>query len=194
MHSRPTRLTQKKRATFLELLAEGHTVKHASEMIGVTRAAMYWRRNADEALRTDWDAAIETGTDALEQEARRRAVEGVPYLKRTFDRQGNMIDELTEIKYSDTLLIFLLKGRAPEKYKDRHELAGPKGGPIGLRHSLGVGGDDDFDYAAFQATFVAAVAGGGTGGALVAGEGCDESVDTAPALPEAVDLPHGAGT
>ena len=33
-------------------------------------------------------------------------------------------------RYSDTLLMFLLKGRRPEKFKDRHELTGKDGEPV----------------------------------------------------------------
>jgi hypothetical protein len=35
-------------------------------------------------------------------------------------------------KYSDTLLIFLMKGVRPEKYRERfgHEITGKDGGPI----------------------------------------------------------------
>jgi hypothetical protein len=35
-----------------------------------------------------------------------------------------------ELEYSDTLLIFLLKGIRPEKYRERFEHSGPEGGPI----------------------------------------------------------------
>jgi hypothetical protein len=33
-------------------------------------------------------------------------------------------------KQSDTLLIFLLKGAMPEKYRERYEHTGAKGGPV----------------------------------------------------------------
>ena len=60
-------------------------------------------------------------TEVLEAEARRRAVTGVRRLK--FDKGQAIIDPETgepyvELDYSDVLLIFLLKARAPEKYRE----------------------------------------------------------------------------
>lgn len=82
---------------------------------------------------------MESAADLLEEEARRRAYDGVRRLK--FDR-GKMItipmedldgapilDEnskpimvpYVEHEYSDTLMMFLLKGARPERYRDRQE-------------------------------------------------------------------------
>jgi hypothetical protein len=61
----------------------------------------------------------------LEDEAVRRAKEGI--LKPVF-WQGEHVDNVLE--YSDTLLIFLLKGAMPEKYRERFEHTGQAGGPM----------------------------------------------------------------
>lgn len=74
-----------------------------------------------------WDEAIETAIDALEHEARRRAVKGVD---EPVFYQGNVCGVVT--RYSDTLLIQLLKAHRPEKYRERHELTGPNGEPMRL--------------------------------------------------------------
>jgi hypothetical protein len=70
--------------------------------------------------------------DALEAEARRRAVDGLKRFK--FFKGAPIIDPDTvteqnpqgtpyyELEYSDTLLIFLLKGINPEKYRDRQSV------------------------------------------------------------------------
>lgn len=63
--------------------------------------------------------------DALEAEARRRAVDGLKRFK--FFQGEPIIDPDTrqpyyELEYSDTLLIFLLKGINPEKYRDRQSV------------------------------------------------------------------------
>ena len=50
----------------------------------------------------------------LEDEARRRALQGV---EKPVFREGRQVGTVTE--YSDTLLIFLLKARRPEKFRDR---------------------------------------------------------------------------
>jgi hypothetical protein len=74
-----------------------------------------------------WDDAIEAGADVLEAEAWRRAVEGV---ERPIVSGGKVVTTVRE--YSDTLLIFLLKGRRPEKYA-RFEVSGANGGPIAVK-------------------------------------------------------------
>ncbi len=58
----------------------------------------------------------------LEAEARRRAVEGV---RKPVYCRGEIVGTVKE--YSDTLLIFLMKGARPEKYRDnvRVERTGP---------------------------------------------------------------------
>jgi hypothetical protein len=108
-----TRVTPKKRRQFLELLADGHAVKHAAMVVRLSRQEMYRERDADSAFAVAWDAAVDEGTEALEQEARRRAVDGV---QKPVYHLGRIVDTVRE--YSDTLLIFLLKARAPQKYRE----------------------------------------------------------------------------
>jgi hypothetical protein len=57
---------------------------------------------------------LEHGTDALEDEAVRRAVEGV--IKPVF-HQGKRVGTLRV--FSDPLLMFLLRARRPDKFADR---------------------------------------------------------------------------
>lgn len=94
---------------FLTALGEGLSVAGAAKLAGVGRQTVYDWRKRDAAFAAAWDDAIETGTDNLEDEARRRAM-----------------------STSDTLMIFMLKARRPDKYKDRRasEISGPGGGPI----------------------------------------------------------------
>lgn len=72
------------------------------------------------------------------------------------------------------------------------EHAGPKGGPIGVRHSIGAGTDDDFDFGDFADAFAGVAEGGGPGRALAAVQGSGEQVDPADADAEAGVVPHGA--
>lgn len=80
--------------------------------------AYEWREN-DADFAAAWDRAKAIGMDALEDEATRRAFEGVD---EPIVHMGIITD--TVKKYSDTLAIFLLKGGKPEKYKDRVEHSG----------------------------------------------------------------------
>ena len=59
--------------------------------------------------------------DILEAEAHRRAVEGVEEPVGWYKGQAGG----TVRRYSDVLLMFLLKGVLPERYKDRIEDAWP---------------------------------------------------------------------
>jgi hypothetical protein len=133
---RVTRVTGKKgdvQAAFLEQLVEGAPVTEAAEAVTVSRKTLYQWRREDPDFAAAWELAYEQGTDKLEAEAQRRAHDGVPDFR--LDREGN---EHPLIRYSDTLLIFLLKGRRPEKYRDNvaHEVGGKGGAPIGVEVRL----------------------------------------------------------
>lgn len=103
-------------ASFLDLLRGGHTVKHACDQAGLGRSTVYDRRGRDGDFADQWAEADEQGVEVLEQEARRRAVDGVEDFR--IDRDGV---EHPFRRYSDTLLIFLLKARRPDVYRDRFE-------------------------------------------------------------------------
>ncbi len=107
--------TPKNRANFLDTLVEcGGNVSKTCELVCLSKNALYKWRDADPEFAAEWDAAIQRGADVLEDEARRRAVEGV--LEPVF-YQGQQCGVVR--RYSDTLLIFMLKGAKPEKYRDR---------------------------------------------------------------------------
>src|SRR5581483_3177207 len=61
---------------FLEALAQTCNITVASAHAGVTRKAFYNRRDTDPAFRADVKQAMAEAVDALELEARRRAMEG----------------------------------------------------------------------------------------------------------------------
>lgn len=117
---------------FLEALAAGDSPTAASrkgrpDLPGTkARAWFYYHRDRDDKFRAAWEDAKEQGLDLLEDEARRRAVEGVktpifgPADKETGERPiiGHKID------YSDTLLVTLLKAGRPHKFREsfKHEV------------------------------------------------------------------------
>lgn len=125
--------TPKKEAAFLKGLRETGVVSYACKMSGIGHSTAYEWRSADEAFAKAWDEALEEALDLLELEARRRAHDGL--IKKKFGKQGQpIIDPATgqqyfEREYSDTLLIFLMKGGRPEKYRERTqtEISGPGG-------------------------------------------------------------------
>lgn len=118
-----------KQAAFLEALAEGLTISGAAKQAGVPRRTVYNWRDADPDFAKAWIEAEDAGADRLEDEALRRAVSG---LVEPVYYGGKEVGEVR--KYSDTLLVFLLKARRPDKYRDRvsTELSGPNGAALSL--------------------------------------------------------------
>ena len=122
MASRRTTRTAKKQAAFLAELTACGNVSDAATAAGVPRRTAYEWRSADATFAAAWDDAIDVAADTMEREAFRRAVEGVeePVYGRVGKDSDGEIGRIT--KYSDTLLIFLLKGARPEKYRERQQV------------------------------------------------------------------------
>lgn len=104
----------KKTRILATIRATGGNVSKACEAAGISRRTVYNWREEDLVFAAAWDEAVEFGTDELEEEARRRAFAGVD---EPVFYQGEECGAVR--KYSDTLLIFLLKGRKPDKYRER---------------------------------------------------------------------------
>ncbi len=120
--------TPRRRKKFLEALKTFNgRVTQACTSLKLSRNFMYDWKKDDEDFSAEWDQVVEEQTEALEEEAWRRAHEGV-----TNDvfYQGQVIGQ--ERTYSDGLLQFLLRGRKPSVYRDnsRVELGGLSGGPL----------------------------------------------------------------
>ena len=137
----PVPLTPARKKKFISLLASnGGIVKYASQDLGIGSRTLYMHRKSDRAFGQQWDEAVAEGTMQLVTEAHRRALDG-----------------------SDALLMFLLKGRQPEIFRERHD----------FRHSGSIKtGAADFDEAE-----LAAIARTGSAGTTTE----EESV---PALPD----------
>jgi hypothetical protein len=107
------KLTPEKREQFLQALAESGSVTAAVTVAGTSRTRVYELRKTDTAFAAAWDEAEEIATDRLQDEARRRAIEGVAEplvsagkLVRGDDGQPVMVK-----RYSDNLLLALLRAR-----------------------------------------------------------------------------------
>ena len=108
-----------KKKAFLAAFRATGNVRLACEAAEVGRSTHY-RWLADAAYEEAFELAKEDAADILEAEATRRAVEGVEEPTGWYKGvPGGYIR-----KYSDTLLIFLLKGLRPEVYRDRMEVRG----------------------------------------------------------------------
>lgn len=116
----PVEIAQKKLVFISTLEKNGGIVSKARIASGLKHNFIYDEFKRDNEFASQWLAALEMGTDALLKEALRRAKTGV--LEPVF-HNGKQCG--TVRKYSDTLLIFLLKqGEAQKKWRNRLIQAG----------------------------------------------------------------------
>jgi hypothetical protein len=120
-------ISERDQGVFLEMLAAGWTVRAAARATGRDFRRFYKLRHEDEAFAAAWLEAYEQGTQTIEQEAYRRAVDG--YDETTTDGDGNVLRVVR--RYDSALLQILLKARRPDVYRDRLEVEG--GQPVEIR-------------------------------------------------------------
>jgi hypothetical protein len=129
MNLSPT-FTPKKRA-FLKAYVECGQIVKAARCVGISKQAHYeWLDIDPEYVKVFAEAKKEVG-ELLEAEAIRRAHDGCDdpvvyqgqftYPIGEDGKPDTTKPPLAVKKYSDTLLIFLLKGAMPDKYKDRSD-------------------------------------------------------------------------
>lgn len=118
------KLTQDKLSAFITVLANTGRVDKACEAIDISRYTAYQWRDTNSDFAAAWEKAKRISASHLEDEAHRRAVDGVT--QEIYDKDGNVVS--TRTTYSDTLLTFLLKANDPEKFSDKTE----------VRHSGGI--------------------------------------------------------
>jgi len=106
-------ISHPKKRAFLAAFAQTGNVTHSAEMADIDRRTHYDWLASDPTYERAFLDAREQAADRLEEEARRRAVQGT--LRPVFYK-GEEVGGIRE--YSDTLLIFLLKGVRPEKYAE----------------------------------------------------------------------------
>jgi hypothetical protein len=109
-------LTPEKLTAFLSVLAGTANVTAAADTIGMSRQALYNRREVDSDFAAAWTAAEKIGVEGMKDEVNRRAFSGV---EEPVFYQGSMCGSVR--KYSDTLAMFLIKARDPS-YRDSSKL------------------------------------------------------------------------
>ena len=110
---RKVKLTRARQERFLEALADTGSVINAVAVAGTSRTRVYELRKADPVFAAAWEEAEDIAADRLEEEARRRAVEGVaePLVSAGKLVRGDDGKPITVRRYSDNLLLALLKTR-----------------------------------------------------------------------------------
>lgn len=129
--------TQHRKDRMVKCLAETGMLRRAARAAGIPLHRHYkWIRSDPEyalAIRE----ALEQAADSLEEEAIRRARDGV---KEPVYYKGEVVGYV--YKYSDSLLQFLLRGLRREKYGDRLDL---KSGDQPIRFTLALDDPRDED-------------------------------------------------
>jgi len=103
---------------FLELLATTGNITYSAKAVAIDRRTIYKWQETDPIFAAGMRQAEIEATEALEREAWRRATEGTPVTRANYYR-GQLVGEDRRIEYSDTLLLALLRARAPERYRDK---------------------------------------------------------------------------
>ena len=103
-----------KRDAFLAAYVELGTLTHAAKVVGTDRSSHYFWMDTDPEYPALFAAAAAKGKEAMVREARRRAIEGT---EKPVYQGGKLVGTIRE--FSDTLLIFLMKGAMPETYRER---------------------------------------------------------------------------
>lgn len=121
--------TDEDRQAYLDALCETGVQTYALRKAGLSYSSLQGWRKDPEFVEAE-QLAKEEAADLLEVEAFRRAHHGVTRTK--YNGTGKDAVEYEEQAYSDTLLIFLLKGAKPDKFKERvaSEISGAGGKPI----------------------------------------------------------------
>ena len=111
---------ERNKAAFLAAFAECGNIRESAEVAGIGRRTHYTWLETDVDYAAAFAEAQENAVEALEAEARRRAVEGVEEPVGWYKGvAGGSVR-----RYSDNLLMFLLKGLQPDKYRERFEVRG----------------------------------------------------------------------
>ena len=115
-HARPSveRNRRAKQSAFLKGIRETGTLSGAARRSHSSRSSHYRWLQQDAEYAVDFANANEEATDALEQEARRRAFEGV---EEPVFYKGERVGSIR--KFSDSLLMLLLMAKRPDQFRER---------------------------------------------------------------------------
>lgn len=122
-----------RKGAFLAAFRVCGTVAKASRATSIDRDTHYCWLSDDPDYKAEFERAKTVAAEILEEEAVRRAYEGVPEPVFHAGVQCGQIQ-----RYSDRLMIFLLEGYKSGTFRRNvsHELSGPNGGPIEHKGTL----------------------------------------------------------
>lgn len=117
--------SEAKQRLFIEVLADTACVETAAGAAGMSVRSAYALRRAPggEAFAAAWTAALQQGALKLVDAAFQRALGGTE--EPVFDREGRVI--ACKTRYSERLMMFLLRAHLPERYAHAHRAERPDG-------------------------------------------------------------------
>ncbi len=110
------------RRIFLKTLAETGSVKFAVKIAGLHKSSIYEARQKNLAFKQAWAEALQVAAGTLEDEARRRAVDG---WEEPVYWDGKLVGTIH--RHSDRLLEMLVCGYSERFRVDRQEIANAPG-------------------------------------------------------------------
>lgn len=116
--NRQTEQSSRARERFLDAYATTGNMSAAARLANINRNTIYQWEEHDETFAAAMREAGIQATEALEREAWRRAKDGIP---EPVFQHGKLVGSIQ--RYSDNLLMFLLRARAPERYRDRVDVS-----------------------------------------------------------------------
>jgi len=102
----------------LQALSAGKSADSAAVAAGISRSTLYEWKASNRSFNARWAEAVDIGIERLEDEAHRRAVEGVlePVFGRTESGAIGVVGGVR--KYSDRLLEVMLRAKKPDVYRE----------------------------------------------------------------------------
>jgi hypothetical protein len=119
--------SEAKQRLFIEVLADTACVGKAAAAVGMTKQSAYALRRAPggEAFAAAWTAALHQAAQRLADIAFERAFEG--YEVPVFNSDGRVIGH--KLRYSERLMMFLMRAHMPERYAFAHHAERPQDAP-----------------------------------------------------------------
>jgi hypothetical protein len=159
--------TRLKKLAFLAAYSSCASRTKAANAIGIDRTTHYIWLREDAEYKKRFDELAEVVADMLEDEALRRAHDGVQRFeigRIARDQDGQILDKegkpIVRVEYSDRLLELLLKANRPDKFRERREITGKNGGPINYRDVSAMSDEElDAEIARIEAEEAAASSG-----------------------------------
>lgn len=122
-------LAHPKKRAFLANYERTGNITVACDAAGVGRTTYYRWAEHDDAFTVAARQARDAAADYLEEHARLWATEGLPTVKEIYE-DGKLVRREESTERHATLLIFLLKGLKPEKYRERYDVSGDGPTPV----------------------------------------------------------------